>query len=195
MGIIRQVVGVTACIVTIGWAGSKVVGIFTGDTVFIQNTAVMSTSSQVTHNDTGDLTSGLQNAATQSPLSIVEDDVAGPLSHLTPEQLSVVTLLETSSRQMNEQTQTNRNQELYFNHLAVKGLTVRHYYTVVYPYDAVNKAAFMETQSSAITNALCGNRDLRAMIQTLGLSYSYTYVAADQRQVGEFVLTPQSCTG
>jgi hypothetical protein len=194
MSNLKQIFGLLAVGVVVGWGLPKFISVFSSDKIVINSgidTALQ--EPQVTSTKTDDLTAGLALTAKQSAPIIPDDQIDAQQTILNETQLAVIAMLERSSRELNTQDGQNRDTDVHFNHLAVIDQTVRHYYTVHYSYAAIDTAAFMDAQSGAIQTALCGNADLRELIVNLGLTYSYTYLSKDQRKMGEFVITPKSC--
>ncbi|WP_420863456.1 hypothetical protein [Algirhabdus cladophorae] len=191
---IKTMTGLVALGVIVGWAGPKLVSAISSDAVVIeQSLMAQKTAPEVTHNQTPDLTSGLALTAPKPVLP--EDQAAADRALLTPEQTAAIEMLESSARALNQTGETQETQDLRFDHLAVDGLNVRHFYTVNYPYTALDRAAFIESQEVTINQALCGNAGLRGLIRELGLTYSYNYLSQDDRLLGNVTLDPAGCTG
>jgi len=197
----KQILGLLAVGVVVGWAVPKAFGTFTSDAIVIDSTAQNALATddtsqpQVSLSRGDDLTSGLSLATGPSEPILSDDQAEADVVALTEQQQALIKMLEQSSRQMNANGDTQADQDVVFDHLAVTDQTVRHYYTVDYPYAAIDNQAFMQAQSASISSALCGNAALRDLIGSLGLTYSYTYLSRDARMMGQFVVTPTSCAG
>jgi len=190
----RNVIGLVVAGVCLGWAGPKLISAVTSNAVVIeQNAQMISHKPQVSHNQTGDMTAGLALASSKPVLP--EDQAVADVSDLSMAQQAAISLLETSAREVNQTGAAKETQDLRFDHLAVKGLTVRHFYTVNYNYTALDRTAFMDAQTATIRQALCANAGLRDLIQELGLTYSYNYLSQDDRLLGNITVEPQGCTG
>lgn len=206
----------TPDLVGIGWAALRLIGGFMGirDAIGMMSTGALATLGIIyfvapealpqrgtTSNDaTGTVSRNSTDLNAISPIGQIEAIVAMSEAGLkretemTPEQLEAIAFFENTAREMNQTSREKSADQVQFNNMAVADLQVLYYYTVPARYDALNRDAIMAAQEKLVTATLCNGAAIRTLMQDYGFEYTYTYVSADLRKIGEVTANAQTCS-
>ncbi|MEO9865259.1 MAG: hypothetical protein ABJO29_07950 [Yoonia sp.] len=125
-----------------------------------------------------------------------EDAAAGDdVVKLTPEQEQVIEMFRATARRQNENKGAAGDGSLVLNNMAVVGLNVRYYYTVMLPHAALTPEQVMERQQSKVIGAVCGSPEIKILMEDYGFDYTYSYLSEDRRLIGTIDADLETCTG
>lgn len=112
---------------------------------------------------------------------------------LTPEQKEVIAFFEDTAREMNQTDRVRTGDQVTFSNMAVSDLQVLYFYTVPAAYEALNHDEIMRAQTALVTQTLCQGEAIQTLMQDYGFAYTYTYVSADNRMIGQVNANAATC--
>lgn len=125
-----------------------------------------------------------------------EDAAAGDdVVKLTPEQEQVIEMFRATARRQNENKGAAGDGSLVLNNMAVVGLNVRYYYTVMLPHSALEPEQVIERQQSKVIGAVCGSPEIKILMEDYGFDYTYSYLSEDRRLIGTIDADLETCAG
>jgi len=114
-------------------------------------------------------------------------------SSLSDEQLEVIAFFERSAREYNQAYDPNLGAALRFSNMAIDRLNVRYYYIVGADYDEMDRTAVIEEQRASVVDNICSSPAIRTLMTDYDFRYTYTYLSADHRQVGQITTNALTC--
>lgn len=114
-------------------------------------------------------------------------------AELTDEQRQAISFFEDTAREMNEQSRARSGTDMYFSNMAVADLNVRYFYIVPADYNTIDRTEILVTQADMVKRTLCGGEAIMTLMRDYGFEYTYTYLSADHRKIGEVRASAATC--
>ena len=115
-------------------------------------------------------------------------------NQLTDEQLEVIAFFERSAREYNQAYDPNLGAALRFSNMAIDRLNVRYFYVIGADYAEMDRDEVIAEQRASVIENICGSSAIRTLMEDYDFRYTYTYLSADNRQVGEIIGNALSCS-
>lgn len=116
-------------------------------------------------------------------MSQTEDAMANEIE-LTPEQREVVAIFESTARTRNAEGSSSDGR-VNFDNLTINDLNVRYYYSTAAHFDALDVQDLLAEQKLLVQDNICNQDSIRTLITEFDVSYTYRFLSADFRYIGE----------
>ena len=107
----------------------------------------------------------------------------------------MIAFFERSAREYNQAYDPNLGAALRFSNMAIDKLNVRYFYVIGADYAEMDREAVLAEQRASVIENICGSSAIRTLMEDYDFRYTYTYLSADHRQVGEIIGNALSCQG
>ncbi|SMY07557.1 hypothetical protein [Flavimaricola marinus] len=112
---------------------------------------------------------------------------------LTPEQEEIIAYFKRTARDLNSVSDGYAGEYVAFNDMAINRLEIRHFYTVRQNISDIPVAELLESQTALVQANMCDEPMMRTLIDEHGFRFTYSYLSADNRFLGNVHGNTEAC--